>query len=47
VLFACSGVAIDRQKHATRFLTSASLVKAFDVKRKDHNNLKVDSADHT
>ncbi|KAK3136073.1 hypothetical protein QOZ80_5BG0427630 [Eleusine coracana subsp. coracana] len=28
VLFACSGIAIERQGYITRFLTSASLVKA-------------------
>ncbi|XP_072150176.1 uncharacterized protein [Setaria viridis] len=41
VLFACSGIAVDCGEHATRFLTSASLVKALDVERKDHDNLKV------
>ncbi|CAL4954227.1 unnamed protein product [Urochloa decumbens] len=41
VLFACSGIAVQCDKRATRFLTSASLVKALHVKRKDHDNLKV------
>ncbi|RLM92637.1 hypothetical protein C2845_PM08G12830 [Panicum miliaceum] len=39
VLFACSGIAIER---VTRFLTSANLATALDDKTKDHDNLKVE-----
>jgi len=46
VLFAYSGVAIDCDGDATRFMTSASLVKALNDKRKDHDNLKVGAANH-
>jgi hypothetical protein len=46
VLFARSGVAIDCDGDATRFMTSASLVKALNDKRKDHDNLKVGAANH-
>ncbi|XP_066354265.1 uncharacterized protein [Miscanthus floridulus] len=42
VLFACSGVAIDCDGDATRFMSSASLVKALNDKRKDHDNLKIE-----
>ena len=36
-LFSCSGIAIDRQGHLTRFLTSASLVTAlYDIRNKNH-----------
>ncbi|XP_066315934.1 uncharacterized protein [Miscanthus floridulus] len=39
VLFACSGIAIESQENLTRFLTSATLARAFmsDDKRKFHN----------
>ena len=42
MLFACSGIAIESQENLTRFLTSATLARAFisDDKRKFHN-LKV------
>lgn len=46
MLFARSGVAIDCDGDATRFMTSASLVKALNDKRKDHDNLKVGAANH-
>jgi len=46
VLFACSGVAIDCDGDATRFMSSASLVKALNDKRKDHDNLKVSADNH-
>ena len=46
MLFAYSGVAIDCDGDATRFMTSASLVKALNDKRKDHDNLKVGAANH-
>jgi hypothetical protein len=46
VLFACSGIVVRRVKHVTRFLTSANFVEALNEKRKDHDNLKVDVADH-
>ncbi|KAL6853393.1 hypothetical protein ACP4OV_019422 [Aristida adscensionis] len=42
VLFACSGIAIEWQGHVTRFLTSASLVRALNDKSKDHGNLKIE-----
>ncbi|CAL4885840.1 unnamed protein product [Urochloa decumbens] len=35
-LFSCSGIAIARQGFLTRFLTSASLVRAFDGKTNEH-----------
>jgi hypothetical protein len=43
VLFACSGIAIECQENLTRFLTSATLARAFisGDKRKFHDNLKV------
>jgi len=41
VLFTCSGIAIQRKRNITRFVTSASLVKALFKERKYHNNLKV------
>jgi hypothetical protein len=41
VLFACSGITIEHKRNFTRFLTSASLVKAFNDKTKDRDNLKV------
>ena len=45
VLFSCSGIAIKFMMNATRFLTSASLVRAFEsYKDKNHNNLKVCAA---
>ena len=47
MLFACSGVAIDCDgRDATRFMTSASLVKALNDKRKDHDNFKIGAANH-
>ena len=47
MLFACSGVAIDCDgRDATRFMSSASLVKALNDKRKDHDNLKVSADNH-
>jgi len=43
VLFSCSGIAIKFMMNATRFLTSASLVRAFEsYKDKNHNNLKIE-----
>ncbi|VAI34323.1 unnamed protein product [Triticum turgidum subsp. durum] len=42
VLFACSGIAVHCQVHFARFLTSASLVRAFnDLKREGHDGLKI------
>ena len=47
MLFACSGIAIECQGCVTRFLTSASLVRAFDGKTNEHYyDLKVGSAIH-
>ncbi|KAF0907252.1 hypothetical protein E2562_015755, partial [Oryza meyeriana var. granulata] len=40
VLFVCSGIAVPCKGDITRLLTSASLLKAFNDKRKDHDNLK-------
>ncbi|CAO2195943.1 unnamed protein product [Urochloa humidicola] len=42
VLFTCSGIAVQREGYVTRFLTSASLAKAFIDKKKHHDNLKVE-----
>ncbi|XP_066310691.1 putative protease Do-like 14 isoform X2 [Miscanthus floridulus] len=42
VLFACSGIAIECQGCVTRFLTSASLVRALNDKTKHPANLKVE-----
>ncbi|KAK3166594.1 hypothetical protein QOZ80_1AG0047870 [Eleusine coracana subsp. coracana] len=42
MLFACSGIAVERVGHVTRFMTSASLVRALNDNRKDHGNLKVE-----
>ncbi|CAN6217100.1 unnamed protein product, partial [Urochloa humidicola] len=43
VLFSCSGIAIRFMINATSFLTSASLVRAFEsYKDKIHNNLKIE-----
>lgn len=43
VLFACSGIALQCGMQATRFLTSASLVRAFnDKKREGHDSLKIE-----
>ncbi|XP_010230807.1 uncharacterized protein LOC100821910 isoform X2 [Brachypodium distachyon] len=43
VLFACSSIAVDCQENHTRFLTSATLARAFisGDKRKFHDNLKI------
>lgn len=42
MLFSCSGIAMERQgHHLTRFLTSASLVRALNDTNKDHDDLKV------
>jgi hypothetical protein len=46
VLFACSGIAIECQGCVTRFLTSASLVRALNDKAKHPANLKVCNAIH-
>ncbi|XP_051210089.1 uncharacterized protein [Lolium perenne] len=43
VLFSCSGIAIERRGcHLTRFLTSASLVRALNGTNEDHDDLKID-----
>ncbi|CAN6210588.1 unnamed protein product [Urochloa humidicola] len=41
LLFSCSGIAMERQGALTRFLTSASLVKALDGTNKDHDDLQI------
>jgi hypothetical protein len=41
VLFACSGIPVQRLGNVTRFVTSARLAKAFNEKKKDHDDLKV------
>lgn len=46
MLFACSGIAIECQGCVTRFLTSASLVRALNDKTKSPANLKVCAAIH-
>ncbi|EEE52753.1 hypothetical protein OsJ_35189 [Oryza sativa Japonica Group] len=42
MLFVCSGIAVHRNGHVIKLLTSASLLKAFNDARKDHDNLKVE-----
>ncbi|KAM0848403.1 hypothetical protein ACQ4PT_054405 [Festuca glaucescens] len=42
MLFACSGIPVQRLGNVTRFVTSASLVKAFNDHKKYHYDLKVD-----
>ncbi|KAL6863799.1 hypothetical protein ACP4OV_016702 [Aristida adscensionis] len=42
VLFACSGIAIERRGYITRFLTSAGLVRALNGTRKGHGNSKIE-----
>ncbi|CAM0147764.1 unnamed protein product [Urochloa decumbens] len=42
VLFTCSGIAVQREGYVTRFLTSASLAKAFIDEKEHHDNLKVE-----
>uniref|UniRef100_N1QVG4 Uncharacterized protein n=1 Tax=Aegilops tauschii TaxID=37682 RepID=N1QVG4_AEGTA len=47
VLFSCSGIAIERQgRYHTRFLTSASFVRALNGTNKDHDDLKVGANNH-
>lgn len=46
VLFASSGIAVERLGHVTRVVTSASLVKALNDQRKEHDELKVGAASH-
>ena len=46
MLFACSGIAIEREGYVIRFLTSANLASALNDKTKDHDNLKVGAANH-
>jgi hypothetical protein len=42
ILFSCLGIAIECQgRHITKFLTSASLVRALNGTNKDHDDLKV------
>ncbi|TVU36195.1 hypothetical protein EJB05_18117, partial [Eragrostis curvula] len=42
VLFACSGIAVERVGCVTRFFTTASLVKALNDNRKGPDNLKIE-----
>ncbi|KAM0927749.1 hypothetical protein ACQ4PT_002661 [Festuca glaucescens] len=43
ILFSCSGIAMERQGcHLTRFLTSASLVRALNGTNEDHDDLKIE-----
>lgn len=46
MIFACSGVAIECNNRATRFMTAGSLIRVLNNKVKDHDNLKVGAADH-
>ena len=46
VLFTCSGIAVKHKRNITRFVTSASLVKALFKERKYHDNLKVGAGNH-
>ncbi|CAM0948918.1 unnamed protein product [Alopecurus aequalis] len=41
MLFACSGIPVQRLGNVTRFVTSAKLAKVFGDKKKDHDDLKV------
>ncbi|VAI88722.1 unnamed protein product [Triticum turgidum subsp. durum] len=43
ILFSCSGIAMERKGcHLTRFLTSASLVRALNGTNEDHDDLKIE-----
>uniref|UniRef100_A0ACD5Y3Z4 Uncharacterized protein n=1 Tax=Avena sativa TaxID=4498 RepID=A0ACD5Y3Z4_AVESA len=43
ILFSCSGIAMERQGcQLTRFLTSASLLRALNGTNKDHDDLKIE-----
>uniref|UniRef100_A0ACD5ZEZ6 Uncharacterized protein n=1 Tax=Avena sativa TaxID=4498 RepID=A0ACD5ZEZ6_AVESA len=44
ILFSCSGIAMERRRgcNLTRFLTSASLVRAVNGTNKDHDDLKIE-----
>ncbi|XP_066379317.1 uncharacterized protein [Miscanthus floridulus] len=43
ILFSCSGIAMECQgSHLTRFLTSASLVRALNLTNKDHDDFKIE-----
>jgi small nuclear ribonucleoprotein (snRNP)-like protein len=44
MLFACSGIPVQCLGNVTRFVTSASLVKAFNDQKIYHYDLKVDMA---
>lgn len=44
MLFACSGIAIERQGYLTKFVTSASLALAFNDANND--SIKVGAASH-
>jgi len=46
VLFECSGTALERVEHATRFLSSSSFARALIDKRKDSDNLKAGAANN-
>ena len=46
MLFASSGIAIEREGYVIRFLTSANLASALNDKTNDHDNLKVGAANH-
>ncbi|KAL6650115.1 hypothetical protein ACP70R_014339 [Stipagrostis hirtigluma subsp. patula] len=41
ILFACSGIAIERQGYITKVLTSAIFVRTLDDAKKRHDNLKI------
>jgi hypothetical protein len=49
VLFACSGIAFESGRHVTRFLTSESLVRAFNDnnRRGGHGSLNVGAPNHS
>ncbi|TVU10095.1 hypothetical protein EJB05_43603 [Eragrostis curvula] len=42
MIFACSGIAIECNSHATRLLTSGTLVRALNNEAKDHDNVKIE-----
>jgi len=47
VLFAFSGIAIECQSNFTKFVTSATLVRALNDERNDYDNIKVGAESFT
>uniref|UniRef100_A0A0D9W2R8 Uncharacterized protein n=1 Tax=Leersia perrieri TaxID=77586 RepID=A0A0D9W2R8_9ORYZ len=42
VLFACSGIAVERERHVTKFMTSTNLLRVFNEAKMYHDDLKVE-----